>query len=165
MVISVLRKARSCSVPNLGCRGTESPRWFDVSPKISAWDVIYAKIYAWVGMLSWWSRQSLVAPNCTSESSNSFCGGMFELITKVDADLLLYLLSYFESNGHTVHMLTQQCLLPPLTSTMKLSLFTYVHSSPLSLAARLHCCCANCYCYINNGWTFSRQTSYKRFKC
>ena len=39
-VILVLRKARSHWVPNLGCRGPESPGWFDVSPKISAWDVM-----------------------------------------------------------------------------------------------------------------------------
>ena len=32
---------------------------------------------------------------------------------------------------------------PPLTSTVKSSLFTHVHSSPLSLAARLHWCHAN----------------------
>ena len=30
----------------------------------------------------------------------------------------------FECDGHTVHMLTQQCLLPPLTSTVKSSLFS-----------------------------------------
>ena len=28
-------KARSSRAPNLGCRGTESPGWFDVSPKTS----------------------------------------------------------------------------------------------------------------------------------
>ena len=55
---------------------------------------------------------------------------------------------------------TQQSLQPPLTSTVKSSLFTHVHSSPLSLAARLHWCHSNCSHYINNGWTFSRQTSY-----
>ena len=38
-------------------------------------------------------------------------------------------------NGHTVHMLTQWCLLPPLTSTVKSLLFMHVHSSPHSLAA------------------------------
>ena len=38
---------------------------------------------------------------------NSFCGGMFKLDTKYDADLLLYLLSHFEWDNHTVHMLTQ----------------------------------------------------------
>ena len=34
-LILVLGKARSCKAPNLGCRGTESPGWFDVSPKSS----------------------------------------------------------------------------------------------------------------------------------
>ena len=49
---------------------------------------------------------------------------------------------------------------PQLTCTVKLSLFTHEHSSPLSLAARLHWCHANCSHYINNGWTFSGQTLY-----
>ena len=35
-----------------------------------------------------------------------------------------------ECSGHTVHMLTQQRLPPPLTNTVKSSLFTHVHSSP-----------------------------------
>ena len=48
----------------------------------------------------------------------------------------------------------------PMTSTVKSSLFMRVHSSPLSLAARLYQCCANHSGYINNGWTFSRQTWY-----
>ena len=90
----------------------------------------------------------------------SFHGGMFMLTTKSDADLSLYSLSHFECDGHTVHMLTQWHLLAPLTSTVKSSLFTHANSSPLSLAARLHQCHANCSHYINNGWTFSRQTSY-----
>ena len=53
---------------------------------------------------------------------------MFKLNAKFDADSLLYSLSHSECDGHTVHMLTQQHLLPPLTSTVKSSLFTYVHS-------------------------------------
>ena len=59
-----------------------------------------------------------------------------------------------------MHTLTQQHLPPPLTSTVKLSLLTHAHSSPLSLAARSHRCRANCSCFINNGGTFSGQTSY-----
>ena len=43
--------------------------------------------------------------------------------------------------------------------TVKLSLFTHAHSSPLSSAASLHGCCTNCSHYINNGWTFSGHTS------
>ena len=63
---------------------------------------------------------------------------MLKFKSKFDADLLLYLLSYFKCDGHTVHMLTQWHVLPPLTSTVKLSLFMHAHSSPLSLAARLY---------------------------
>ena len=81
---------------------------------------------------------------------------MFKLNAKFDADL--WLCSVILNAAATVYMLTQQHLLPPLTSTLKLSLFTHAHSSPLSLVARLHGCCANCSHYINNGWTFSGQT-------
>ncbi|KAF6073451.1 hypothetical protein HJG60_009575 [Phyllostomus discolor] len=84
---------------------------------------------------------------------------MFKLNAKFGADLLLYSLSHFECDSHTVHMLTQWCPLPPLTSTVKSSLFTHVHSSPLSLGAGLHRCHPNHSRYVNNGWSFSRQTS------
>ena len=82
---------------------------------------------------------------------------MFTLNAKFDEDSLLYLLSHFGWDGHTAHMLTQWHLPPPLMSTVKLSLFTHVHSGPLSLAARLHRCFANCSHYINNGWTFKKS--------
>ena len=85
---------------------------------------------------------------------------MFKLNAKCDADLLLYSLGHFECDGNTVHMFTQWCWPPTLTSTVKSSLFTYEHSSPLSLAARLHWCCANHSHYLNNGWTLSGHTSY-----
>ena len=39
----VLGKARSLRVPNLGCRGAESPGWFDVSLKNSAWDMVHER--------------------------------------------------------------------------------------------------------------------------
>ena len=44
-VILVLGKARSIRVRSLGCRGPESPGWFDVSPKSSAWDVMHEGAY------------------------------------------------------------------------------------------------------------------------
>ena len=120
---------------------------------------------AWVGMLSGWSCRSPVAHSCSLlNHPNSFYGGMFKLNTKFDVDSLLCLLSHFECAGHTVHMLTQQGPPPPLTSTVKLSLFTHVHSSPLSLAARLHRCQTNHSCYINSGWAFSRKTLYIQIK-
>ena len=39
-VVLVLGKARNCRMPNLGCRGAESPGWFDISQKNSARDVM-----------------------------------------------------------------------------------------------------------------------------
>ena len=48
---------------------------------------------------------------------------MFKLKAKLDAGSLPYMLSHFECDGHTVLMLTQQHLPPPLTTTVKLSLF------------------------------------------
>ena len=81
----------------------------------------------------WWGYQSPVAHSCTLLNHlNSFHTGMFKLNAKFDADSLLYSLKHFGCDGHTVHMLTQRCLLPPLTSTVKSSLFTHPHSNPLS---------------------------------
>ena len=49
------------------------------------------------GVLSWWSCQSPVAHSYgLLNHLNSFCGGMYKLNSKFDADLLLYLLSHFE---------------------------------------------------------------------
>ena len=117
-VTLVLGKARSCRAPNLGSRGAESPGWFDVSPKTSAWDIMHELSGCW------WSCQLPVAHSCSLlNHPNSFHGRMFKLKAKFDADSLLYSLSHFECVGHTVHMLPQQCLLSPLTSTVKSSLF------------------------------------------
>ena len=69
---------------------------------------------------------------------NSFQRAMFKLNAKFHADSSLYSLSNFECDSHTVHILTQWCLPPPLTSTRKLSLFMRAHSSPLSLDVKLH---------------------------
>ena len=43
-VILVWGKARSLRAPNLGCRGAESPGWFDVSPKNSIGDMMYGRV-------------------------------------------------------------------------------------------------------------------------
>ena len=87
---------------------------------------------------------------------------MFKLNAKFDADSLLYSFRHSECDGHTVHMLTQQRPQPPLTSTVRLSLFMHVHPSPLSLAGRLHPYHANHSCFINNDWTFSGEISFSQ---
>ena len=91
---------------------------------------------------------------------NSFCRGMFKLHAKFDADSLLYQLRCFECDSHTVHMLTQWHLLPPLTSTVKSSLFKHVHSSHSPWLPGYMDVMHNHSRYINNGWTFSSQTVY-----
>ena len=109
-VILGLGKARNHRAPYLGCRGAESPRWFDVSPK-----KLCMRYDAWAGTLLWWSCQSPDVHSCgLLNHLNSFCRGMFKLTAKFDADLLLDFLSHFECDGHSVHMLTHWCLLPPL---------------------------------------------------
>ena len=68
---------------------------------------------AWAGTLWWWRCQSPVAHSCSLLNHlNSFCGGLFKLKAKFDADSLLYLLSHFECDGHTVHMPIQQYTAP-----------------------------------------------------
>ena len=131
-MILVLGKARSHRAPNLGCRGTKSPGLFDISPKNSAQDVIHEQVHCCDEAAS----QSLVAHSYSLLNHlNSFCRGMFKLKAKFDADSLLCSLSHCECDSHTGHMLTQQCLVLPLISTVKSSLFTHTYSSPLSLAA------------------------------
>ena len=154
-VTLVLGKARSHWAPNLGCRRVSHqgdmmfcqktlPKTWCMSGCIVVMKLPITSCHSW-GLLN---------------HPSSFHGRMFKLNTKFDADLLLYSLGHFECNGHTVHLLTQWHLLPPLTRRVKSSLLTHAHCSPVFLAARLHHCCANHSCYINNGWTFSGQTSY-----
>ena len=57
-VILVLGKARSHRAPNLGCWGTESSGWFDVSQKKKKF---CTNRDAWVGVLLWWSCQSITS--------------------------------------------------------------------------------------------------------
>ena len=100
-------------------------------------------------------------PESLLNHPHSYCEGMFKLNAKFDAHSLLCLLSYFECGSHTVHTLTQWCLPIPSTSTVNSSLFIQAHSSPLSLAARLHQCRTNRSHNINSGWTFPDRPSYR----
>ena len=110
-------------------------------------------------MLSWWSCRSLVAQSCgLLNHLNRLYGEMFKLNAKLDVDLLLYSFWHFEWDSHTVYMFTQWNILIPLTSTV-IIVCTCAFQSTL-LASRLHKWCANCSCYIYNGWNLSRQTSY-----
>ena len=99
---------------------------------------------------------ALIVPKSLLNHLNIFRGGMFKLNSKSDVESLLY----FELDGHTVHVLTQWCLPPPLTSTVKLSLFMHAHSSPLSLAARLYCCLHTILIILTMAGLFPDKTVY-----
>ena len=161
-VISVLGKTRSHRVSHLGCRGAEFNilRCSACCRSSRTWIIVnrFSTIFgAFVPHFHLCFTHCMI-PERLLNHPNSFHGGMCKLNAKFDADLLLYSLSHFKCNSHTVHMLTQWHLPPPLTSTVKVSTFMHTHSSALPLAARLHQCSTNCSCYINNGWAFSGQT-------
>ena len=157
-VILVLGKARSHMALNLWCSRAESPGWFDVSPKYSAWDMMHERTYCCeeaanhqlpIAAAFW------IIPIVSMEECSSLTQNLMQICCSTCSAIWMH--------SHTVHLLTQRCLLLPVTSTVKSSLFTHAHSSPLSLAASLYQCCANCSHYINNGWAFSRQTSYIQY--
>ena len=117
----------------------------------------------WMGTLLWWSCQSPVAQSCDLlNHPNNFCEGMFKLNAKFDADWSLYSLRHCDYDSHILHRLTQWCLPPPLTSTVKPSFFTHAPSSPFFLVARLHRCHSNHSCYINNSLLFPERI-YKEY--
>ena len=156
-MILVLGKARSHRAPNLGCRETELPRSFHVFPKISAGDLMQEGAHCHDEAAnqspvahSWglWIIQMVSTEDYLSLTQNlvQICCSTCSVTLNVTATK-----NTCSLNG-VYH--------PQLTSTVKLSLFTHVHSSPLSLAARLYQCHANHSLYINIGWTFSRPRIY-----
>ena len=64
------------------------------------------------------------------------------------------------ATSHTIHMFTQWHILPPWLVQWSCHCLHTVHSSPLSLTAMLHWRHGSHCCFINNGFTFSGQTSY-----
>ena len=154
-MILVLGKARSHRASNLGSRGTVTWVIWCFAKKLSI------RHDAWVVVLSWWSCPSPGAQSCSLlNHPNSSHRGTFKLHGKFDAGSLLYLLSHFECDGHTVHMLSQWHLSPPLIGTVEMSLFTHAHSSSLTLAVRLHRCWQTVLIILAMAEHFSRETLY-----
>ena len=92
----------------------------------------YTKKLCAMDTLSWWSCQSPVAHSCgLLNHPNSFCGGMFKLITKFDEDSLL--------SSVILNMMTTQytCSLHGIYRSHWLAQWSCHHSSPLSLAASM----------------------------
>ena len=147
-MVLVWGKTRKHRVPNLGCRGAKSPGWFDVSPKNSARDVMPEWLHSSDEAAS--HQLPIAVVFSIIQVISVECSNLMQNWMQICCSTLL---SHFECDSHTVHMLTQWHLLPPRTSAVKSLLFMHVHSSPLSSAAKLHWCCSNSSFYINNGWT------------
>ena len=97
-VILVLGKVMSLRVPNLGCSGAESPGWFDITQK-TALEVMHEQAHC--------CDEAANQPDAHScgllNHLNSFHGGMFKLNAKLDADSLLYSLSFWMWQPHSTH--------------------------------------------------------------
>ena len=115
---------------------------------------------AWEGSLLWWSCLSPIAvdfwiiPIVSAEECPSLTQNLMQIHCSTHSVILNANVTQYTCSLNGIyhpHWLVQWS---------KWSLFMHVHSSPLSLAARLHQCCENCSCYINSGWTSSGQTSY-----
>ena len=141
-VVLVLGNARSPRAPNLGCSGAES--WDSVMPE----------------------------QTCCRDEAASHQLSMTGLLTHRIVSVEEY--SNLTQNLMQIHWSTCSVILN-VTATqytcsldgvycphwpVKLSFFMSVHSSPLSLTARLHGCRTNCSHYINNDWTSSGQTKH-----
>ena len=152
----VLGKARSHRVPNLGCRGAESPGWFDVLPKNSTWDVM---------------REQACCRDKAANHQLSIAAvfWIIQIVSTGECSNLVQNLIQIRCSTHSVILnvtATQYtCLLSGTYRPHWLVQWSHhcSHMSPLPLAARLHPCHANCSCSINNSWTFSGQTSYTKF--
>ena len=109
-------------------------------------------------MLLWWRCQSPVAHSCRLlNHPDSFCGGMFKLNTKLDADSLLYILNVMATQYtcslkgvHHSHWLVQWSR---LCSHMRIPGHSPWLPGCIDVAQ-------NCSRYVNNGWTSSGQTLY-----
>ena len=150
-VILVWGKARSCTVPNLCCRGLS--HLGDVFPKNSAGDMMHELVccdeaanHQLPIAVAFWNIWTVSMEECSSLTQN-----LMQIRCSTCLVILTVKATQYTSSLNGVYH--RHC-------PVQLSLFTHVHSSPLSLAARLHICHTNHFHYIDNGWTFSGQTSY-----
>ena len=138
----------------LALGAAESPGWFDVSTKYSTGDRMHKRAHCHdtaanhqlPTAAAFW-----IIPIVSTECSSVMWNLMQICCSTCSVILNVMTTQYICSLNGIYHA---------LTSTVKSSLLTHVHSSPLSSMARLPQCFTNWSCYINNSWTFSRQTLY-----
>ena len=110
------------------------------------------------GTLSWWSCQSLVVHSCSLLNHlNSFwrgggvCSSLMQNLMQIYCSIHSVILNAMARKD--------TCSLNNVYHPHWLVRWSHL-SSPLSLAATLLRYCANCSHYLNNGSTFSGQTSW-----
>ena len=151
-VILVLGKVRISRAPNLGYSGAELPGCFDISPKNCAWDMVHEQACCDKAAndqlpiaAGFWTIQIVSMEECSSLTQN-----LMQIHCSTCSVILNVMATQYTCSLNSVycpHWLVQwshHC------SCMQ-------HSSPLSLAARFHQCCANHSHYINNDWTFPER--------
>ena len=152
-MILVLRKARSWRAPNLGCSRAELPGWFFVSSQNSAQDVMHeqacchdeAANHHLPIIVAFWIIQIVSMEECSSLTQNlmQICCSTHSVILNAMATQYTCSLNGvyrpYWLGQWSCHCLCIVCAL-------------FVHSSPLSLGARLHRCHANHSHCTNNGW-------------
>ena len=150
-VILLLAKAYSRRAPNLGCSGAESLGWFDILPKNSAWDVMREQA------------------SCGDEAAN-------HQLPIAAAFWIIQIVSVEECSSFMQNMMQSHCstcsVILNATATQYTCSLNGVYCPHWLVQWSCHC---SCMCipvlsrwlpgvqtsgYINNGWTFSRQTSY-----
>ena len=117
-------KARSHRAPNLGCRGAESPGWFDVSQKNSAWDMMHEQACCCDEAVS---HQLLIAVVCwiilivSTEECSSLMQKLLQICCSSHSVILNGTATQYTCSLNGVYH-------PPLTSTVKSSLVIHMHS-------------------------------------
>ena len=153
-MILVLGIARSHRALNLGCKGTESPGWFDVSPENYAQDLMHEKAcchdeaanHQLLIAADFWIIWVVSAEECSTLKQNLtqiHCSTWWVILNVMATQYTCSL-----NNIYHPHWLGQwshrcSCMHIPVHSSMSASLYWY---------------CSNHSCYIINGWTFSGQT-------
>ena len=150
----VLGKSRKHRASNLGCRGWVTwVNWWFIKKLCERHD-------AWAGALVWWTANHqlpiAVAFWIIWIVSVEECSSLMQDLMQIHCSTSSVILNVTDTQ-YTCSLSGIYC---PHRLVQWSPLFTHAHSSPLSLAARLHQCCTNHSCYINNGWIFPIQTSY-----
>ena len=150
-VIVVLGKARSHRVLNLGCSGADSPGWFDVSPKISAGDTMQvhcrdeAADPQLPAAVAFWSTPVVSVEECASKKLMQIhCSTSSVIVNAMATQYTCSLSGIYRPHWRVQRSGHCSCMCIPVHSPWLPGYIDVTNHSH----------------HVNNGWTFSGQTSY-----